>query len=61
MIGDIIKYRIKLVNLKGQIAVGIGLRNVLKNNDFLWKSGEYDKHGFYIVESNSYSYSYMDK
>ncbi len=41
--------------------LGIGLKTVLKNNEYLLKSGQYDKHGCYIVRQNGYSYTYMNK
>ncbi len=38
MIGDTIKWRVKIVNLSSGISFGIGLKTVLKNNEFLLKS-----------------------
>ncbi len=60
MIGDTIKWRIRIANL-GFIYLGIGLKKVLTNNGFVWTSGEYDKHGCYIVGRDGHSDTYMDK
>ncbi len=35
MIGKVIKWRIKIVNKKGGMMFGVGLRNVLVDNDFI--------------------------
>ncbi len=62
MIGETIKWRMKIVNQAAGILLGVGLISVLKNNDFLVKSfNEYDKHGCYAVYSGGYSYTYLDK
>ncbi len=60
MIGETIKWRINIVNLTNGICFGIGLKKVLKNNGFAFKSN-YDKHGCYIVRENGNAYTYMDK
>ncbi len=61
MIGDTIKWRIKIVNLLEGIFLGIGLKKVLTRKGFVWENADYDKHGCYIVAKNGDSYTYMDK
>ncbi len=61
MIGETIKWRIKIVNLVNNIFIGIGLKTILENNEYLLQSGQYDKHGCYIVAQNGYLHTYMDK
>ncbi len=59
MIGETIKWRIKIVNLTDSFFLGIGLKTVLKNNNFIW-AGYYDKHGCYMVAQEGSSYTYLD-
>ncbi len=42
IIGETIKWRIKIVDLQNCIYLGLGLKTVLQNNDFLWKSNKYN-------------------
>ncbi len=61
MIGETIKWKIKIVNLINHIYLGIGLRTVLKNNGFQLLDGTYDKHGCYIVRQDGSALTYMDQ
>ncbi len=60
MIGDKIKWRIKIINLKCDIMLGIGLKKILTINEF-YLDLNYNKHGCYIVSSDGYSLTYMNK
>ncbi len=59
--GETIKWKIKIVNKVSSMFVGIGLKTIMKNNNFLWKGGDHEKHGCYIVAYNGYSYAYLNK
>ncbi len=62
MIGETIKWRVKIINTKGWMFLGIGLRKVLTNRNFLVDpTWNYDKHGCYVVSSIGYSYTYLDQ
>ncbi len=62
MIGETIKWRIKIVNKRGVIRLGIGLKTVLKNNELNNNHGlKYDQHGCYVVSCGGVSLTYLDK
>ncbi len=61
MIGETIKWRIRIVTKTGGITLGIGLKSFLKNINFQIEDSDYNKHGCYLVGSSGYSFTYMDK
>ncbi len=61
MIGETIRWNIKIINLTNWIGVGVGLKNIVTDNNFIFTDDEYDKHGCYFVTSDGYSFTYLDK
>ncbi len=60
MDGEKIKWRIRIVNKKGEIGLGIGLKNVLKLNNFQIENWN-DSNGCYVVGYGKYAWRYMDR
>ncbi len=63
MIGETIKWKVKIVNKTGGIRLGIGLKTFLKYKSFLVDNNfkDYDKHGCYVVNSIGFTYTYLEK
>ncbi len=50
MIGDTIKWRIKVKSITNGMLLGIGLKSVLENKNYIVNDWSYDKHGCNIVQ-----------
>ncbi len=62
MIGETIKWRMKIGNKINIVHAGIGLRKFLKNKDFhVKKFNEYDKHGCFNISSGGYAWTYLNE